>query len=80
MKLTELGLKTKPATKYVENGYISFSTQNKNLFHEIHQVTKTINGVLYRGEIRSKDYLDALLKSKTMKDVINALPVEGKYT
>ena len=44
MKLAELGLKTKPATKYVENGYISFSTQNKNLFHVIHQVEEFYSG------------------------------------
>lgn len=79
MKIGTPELKTKPATKYVENGYISFSTQNKTLFHEIHHVTKTINGVIYRGEVRTKEYLDALLKAKTFKDVIAALPVEGKY-
>ena len=38
-----------------------------------------MNGVIYRGEVRTKEYLDALLKCKTMKDVIHALPVEGKY-
>ena len=35
MKLSELGLKTKPATKYFDHGQISFKTENKNLFYSI---------------------------------------------
>lgn len=35
MNLEQLGLKTKPQTKYFDHGHISFKTENKNLFYSV---------------------------------------------
>ena len=70
MKLAELGLKTKPATKYVQGGYVSFSTSGKELFYKTIHVTKTNQSTLSGGMIKTKTQLDQILKAKTIQEVI----------
>lgn len=71
MKLAELGLKTKPATKCFEHGYISFSTANKELFYQIWMQTKTRKGSLESGRVRDQEHLKQLLALKTLKEAVN---------
>ena len=73
MKLSELGLKTKPSTKYFDGGYIAFSTQNKDLYYKIVRVTKTNQATLDSGMIRSKAEFDVLMRIKTIKEVVEAM-------
>lgn len=70
MKIAELGLKTKPETKYVAGGYISFQTINHVLSYKITRVTKTNLATIDGGLVRDKGHLDLLLKCKTVKEVI----------
>ena len=73
MKLADLGLKTKPATKYVEGGFISFRTENKELFYKIVVVTKTKRWTLDVGVVADKSHLDVLLGGKTIKQYMELL-------
>ena len=73
MKLSELGLKTKPATKYFDGGWIAFSTENQNLFFEIFAVSKTNMGSIAKNWVTSKDQFDALMSIKTIKQVTEVL-------
>lgn len=69
MKLQELGLKSKPATKYFSGGHISFSTSNKELFYKVFGTTKTWRGDLIGGKVVDKEQLDQLLSVKTLSDI-----------
>lgn len=63
MKLEELGLKTKPATKYKDHLYISFKTVNKELFYKItfHQSKKLqVSGQWL--PVTTKQHYDLILK------------------
>lgn len=71
MKLQELGLKTKPATKYFEGGYVKFYTVNKTLFFEIHQVTKEYSGSISAGSIQDQKHLKDLLAIKSVNEAVN---------
>ena len=71
MKLAELGLKTKPATKYFEHGYVKFYTVNKNLFFEIHEVTKAWSGSISAGEVKDIQHLNNLLAIKTVQQAVD---------
>lgn len=73
MKLAELGLKTKPETKYFAGGYIKFSTENKNLFFEIFSVSKTNMGSIGKNWVTSKDQLNALLSIKSIEQAVEVL-------
>lgn len=74
MKLADLGLKTKPATKYFPGGWVAFKTDNQNLFFEIKAVGKTFLGKLTEWEpVKSKDQLDSLLSIKKMEDTMELL-------
>ena len=70
MKLAELGLKTKPETKYVAGGYISFFTEDKHLGYKIYKVSKTNQALLDGGSINSKDQLTELLTLKSISDAV----------
>lgn len=70
MKLAELGLKTKPATKYFEGGYVKFSTQAGHLFFTINSVTKTNQGSLIGGIVKSQEQLKQLLSAKHITQVL----------
>ena len=61
MKLAELGLKTKPATKYFAGGWISFSTQNKELYYKIVLSTIRKQFTLDEGKVADKSHLTVLL-------------------
>ena len=63
MKLAELGLKTKPASKYKDHLILSFKTVNKELFYKItfHQSKK----LQMSGQwlpITSKEHYELILK------------------
>ena len=70
MKLAELGLKTKPATKYVAGGWVSFSTTNKELSYKTVSMGKTRKSTLSGGVVISKKMLDQILSAKDIKEVI----------
>lgn len=72
MKLADLGLKNKPATKYVEGGYVSFHTNQKTLYYEIYSVTKETQGLLARLKVETKEELAKLLSAKTINEVVQA--------
>lgn len=72
MKLEELGLKTKPATKYFEHGYIKFFTENKSLGYKVYRVTKTNQALIEGGSIIRKEQLTKMLAAKSIKDVLEA--------
>lgn len=69
MKLSDLGLKQKPETKYFAGGYISFSTENKSLDYRIYKVSKTSQALIDCGGVLSKDQFDELISIKTISDV-----------
>lgn len=73
MKLAELGLKTKPETKYFAGGYVSFSTSEKELFYEIHVVGRTYQGLIGNGKVKDREHLDALLLIKKPADTMRFL-------
>ena len=64
MKLAELGLKTKPATKYFDGGYISFQTKDDELFYRVYSLTKTNQALLFEGKIEDKNTFDGLMNIK----------------
>lgn len=69
MKLQELGLKTKPATKYFDGGWVSFFTENKSLGYKIYKMSKTNQALIDGGSVLSKDQFDELMSIKTISDV-----------
>lgn len=71
MKLADLGLKTKPATKYISGGYIKFYTSNGQLCYFVYHVTKTSSGSIYGDRIRDKQTLDDLLNMKSITQFVN---------
>ena len=73
MKLVELGLKTKPSTKYVQGGYVSFFTTNKNLGYKITKVTKTNQMLIDGGSINSKEQLTELLTLKSITELVKRI-------
>lgn len=70
MKLADLGLKTKPETKYFAGGYVSFSTSDGHLDYRIYRVTKTNQSILDAGSVLSKDQFDELMAIKTVSDAV----------
>ena len=73
MKLAELGLKTKPETKYFAGGYVSFQTSNGELSFEIYAVGKAFQGRIAEGEVVSKDHFDALMSIKKPADCMRLM-------
>lgn len=73
MKLAELGLKTKPATKYFDHGYVKFKTENKELFSRLTIYDKNRNPFEpYPWMIvQSKEELNNLFAIKTVHEAIN---------
>jgi len=72
MKLAELGLKTKPATKCFAFGYVRFSTSQKNLSYEIILFDNKKNQFTYGGgAVIDKTHLSKLLNIKHRDDVTN---------
>lgn len=72
MKLQELGLKSKPQTKYFEGGYVSFSTMDGVLRYKITQVTKTNQTVIDSGYVIDSDHFETLLTMKSIKEWLEA--------
>lgn len=71
MKLAELGLKTKPATKYFDGGYVKFNTNNKELSYQIWiYKDKTLLMKLEDGKVKDQEHLTKLLTIKTKAEVI----------
>lgn len=71
MKLTDLGLKTKPATKYFDHGYIKFRTENKELFDEIWIMDNQRNpSLLSSGRVRDIEHLKSILAIKSRDEVV----------
>lgn len=70
MKLQELGLKTKPETKYFAHGYISFSMRGEDLWYQIsfYKNKWTPKAETTWGKVKHKEHLKQL-KSLTAKEV-----------
>ncbi len=71
MKLAELGLKTKPATKYFDHGWVSFSTANKELYYAVclWSADKTTLSIYAQGMIRKQSQYDGMMNAKTFDQV-----------
>ena len=63
------GLKQKPLNKYVEHGIIKFAVREGVLHFQVKQITKQMNGTIYRGVVKSKEHLDKLLAVKTLGEI-----------
>lgn len=76
MKLSELGLKTKPATKYFDGGFIKFSTVDKELHFAvmIWTVDRRVLCLSHQGWIQSNIILDKMLNIKTFDEVRKLIP------
>ena len=74
MKLADLGLKTKPATKYFDGGYVKFSTLEKELYYGIVIYDDKRNPfVLEKFQpVNDSIKLHCLLNIKTKKQVLEA--------
>lgn len=70
MKIGTPELKTKPATKYFDGGYIRFYTVDKTLWYAIHRVTKTSNQSLSGGTVTNDVHLKQLLAIKNLSEAI----------
>lgn len=73
MKIGTPELKTKPATKYFEHGYVSFHTENKELFYKVYRVTKTNQALIEKGKIIDENHLKALLALKSIDGFVRAM-------
>ena len=74
MKLSELGLKTKPSTHYFGFGYVRFSTFQKNLSYEIILFDNKKNQFTYGGgAVIDKTHLNKLLNVKHRDEVTNGI-------
>ena len=73
MKLSDLGLKTKPSTKYFAGGWVSFSTQNKELYYKIVLSTIRKQFTLDEGKIADKSHLEVLLHIKDYHQAMELL-------
>lgn len=63
------GLTQKPVNKYFEHGVIKFNVREGVLHFQVKQITKQMNGTIYRGIVKSKEHLDQLLAVKTLHDI-----------
>lgn len=63
------GLKQKPLNKYIMHGVIKFSCREGMLHFEVRQITKDVNGTIYRGIVKSKQHLEQLLAVKTLNEI-----------
>lgn len=72
MKLQELGLKSKPQTKYFTHGYVSFQTSDDELFYEVEHVSLQSKGTIDGGKVMNKEHFDMLMNVKTIEEFIQA--------
>ena len=63
------GLKQKPMTHYFEHGVVKFAVREGKLFFTIKQITKTVNGTVLKGEVKSKAHLDKLMSIKNLSEI-----------
>lgn len=73
MNLQELGLKTKPPTKNFDHGYVSFKTENKNLFYLITVFDEKKDFSKLSNDwhpVKSKQQFDGLMSVKTRSEVV----------
>lgn len=71
MNLSELGLKTKPATKYFAGGYFKFRTYNKDLSYELMLFpTKSLLAAIGKDRVKSIEHIKDIMSAKTSKQAI----------
>lgn len=63
------GLTQKPMNHYFEHGVIKFNIREGKLFYTVKIINKSLNGILYQGEVKSKEYLNKLLSVKTISEI-----------
>lgn len=72
MKLSELGLKSKPQTKYFENGYIAFSVRDGELNFRIIALDKARTPFILADykPIKSLEHYTQLISFKSIGEII----------
>lgn len=63
------GLKQKPLPHYFEHGVVKFNMQEGVMHFQVKQITKQMNGTIYRGIVKSKQHLDKLLAVKSLNEI-----------
>ena len=63
------GLKQKPLNHYFEHGVIKFNVREGQLHYSARLISKSINGSLSSGVVKSKEHLDKLLAVKTLHEI-----------
>lgn len=72
MKLSELGLKQKPQTKYFEGGYVAFAVREGKLQYKIVFASKNYTGTLFTSYVLNKEHLERLLSFKVIDEALQA--------
>lgn len=72
MKLKDLGLSTKPQTKYFTHGYVSFETSDDELFYEVEHVALNSKGTVDGGKVLNKEHFDMLMNVESIQEFIQA--------
>ena len=76
MKIGTPELKTKPATKYFDHGYIAFNTVNKELFFKVMVFDDRRNPVPVHDKslpVSDSEHLKTLLSIKTRQQILELL-------
>lgn len=63
------GLTQKPLNHYFEHGVIKFNVREGELHYSARLISKSINGSLSSGLVKSKAHLDKLLSIKTISEL-----------
>ena len=73
MRIEDLGLKSKPQTKYFDHGEISFNTINKNLFYTIKvwSMDKSIRStIIDHKEVKDVTHLNDILAIESVAQAV----------
>ena len=62
--------KQKPLRHYINHGLIKFTVKDGHLLFAVIMIEKERRAPLYIWEVKSKEHLERLLASKTLREVI----------
>ena len=62
-------LKQKPLSHYFESGVILFSINSGKIYYTIRKIDKSVNAILVKGHVKSKEQLDKLLSIKSLHEI-----------
>ena len=63
------GLTQKPVNHYMEHGVVKFNVREGVLYFYIKNITKSANGVVMHGVVKSKEHLNKLLALKSISEI-----------